>query len=52
MEQGGARMGTQGLLTVLEKMNKMECTKYEFFSEKKDWKMIPDGPLFTPAQAD
>lgn len=42
-------MGTQGLLTVLEKMNNMQCTEYEFFNEK-DWKMIKDGPLFSPTE--
>ena len=29
MAQGGARMGTQGLLTVLENMNNMQVSKYD-----------------------
>lgn len=40
--QGGGRMGTQGLLTVLEKLNKLELTQYVFFNEKKDWQMVPE----------
>jgi len=29
MAQGGARMGTQGLLTALEKLNNTEIKKYD-----------------------
>jgi len=29
MAQGGSRMGTQGIMTVLEKLNNMEVKKYD-----------------------